>query len=165
MNSVLFFDLKLYQKIFLRKMVTSTDPFSFRDLWSKTQVVPLSFWRALTLGEMQIFAGQELDERIDTNVISACWKWSCGQQPLGFSSTFRLETGNRAVPRDTMQQLSYCCSQIKDVCQNKDSWSKAGRSRKDIMSSILINKYSLDGLFTRYMSIFSVIYYSHWAQD
>lgn len=54
--------------------------------------------------------------------------------------------GTEPLKGDTMQQLSYCCSQIKDVCQNKDSWSSAGRSRRDMMSSFLINKYSLDGL-------------------
>lgn len=108
MNSSLSFPVwKLYQKIFLQKMVMSTDPFPFREMWLKTQVVPLSFWRALTLGEMQIFACQELDERIDTNVISACWKWNCGQQPVGFSSTFRLETGNRAACLKVTQCSNY----------------------------------------------------------
>lgn len=75
----------------------TADPFLLREMGVKTQVVRLCFWRALTVGEMRIFAGQELDERIDTNVISACWKWGCGRQPVGFSSTFSLETGNRAA--------------------------------------------------------------------
>lgn len=97
-NSVLFVSVfKLFQKIFLQKMKMTTDPFLLREMGVKTQVVRLCFWCALTVGEMRIFAGQELDERIDTNVISACWKRSCGQQRLGFSSTFRLQTGNRAA--------------------------------------------------------------------